>query len=303
MLGIPLALMLAAAATSSATMAQRQAVDTTADTAVARPAYPIGTGPSVRIDQAHRNRHTLTTGYAPFGALLGHDGYRLSANEAPFDAASLAGTDILVIVNANGAERGSSAFTDAEIAAVKAWVEGGGSLLLVADHPPFSSAAARLGSAFGVTFKEGFAVAPQQRNQDIFRRGAGLADHVITRGAGGDPPVAAVQTFTGSAFEALGVEPLITLGTGFVLLNLPAGGGQVRLGEAPQQSAAGLLQGAVRPFGRGRIAVIGEAAMLTAQTIQGMPQAPEARAFGFGAEQNRQFVLNLLHWLSRRPGY
>lgn len=301
MLVILLSLLAAASAIDGA--AQRQSVDATADTSVARPAFPAGTGPSVKIDQGHRNRHTLATGYAPFATLLGNDGYRLAAHDGAFSAASLAGTDILVIANANGPERGSTAFTEAEIAAVKAWVEGGGSLLLVADHTPFSNAAMQLGEALGFTFREGFALHPGQRNRDIFRRGAGLADHPITRGAGGDPAVEAIQTFTGSAFTAPAAQPLITLGAGFVMINPGGGGGQVRLNDLPQQSVEGLLQGAVRELGRGRIAVIGEAAMLTAQVAEGMPQSPDAMAFGFGAEQNKQFALNLLHWLSRRPGY
>lgn len=67
----------------------------------------------------------------------------------------------------------------------------------------------------------------------------------------------------------------------------------------PRISGEGWLQGGTVTFGRGRIAVFGEAAMFSAQrkgpqhTPMGM-NAPEAA-------QNPQFVLNVLHWLAGRP--
>ncbi|NIQ57151.1 MAG: hypothetical protein GWN71_28375, partial [Gammaproteobacteria bacterium] len=54
------------------------------------------------------------------------------------------------------------AFTEAEIEAVRAWVEDGGALLLIADHMPFPGAAAGLAAAFGVTFNDGFAFDPDR---------------------------------------------------------------------------------------------------------------------------------------------
>ncbi len=296
-----LLLMLAA---GGAANAQRQVVNTDADVSVTRPAYPAGAGPRLVIDAGHNNRHTLSGSYAPLGALLANDGYRVGSNPGAFDAASLGQADILVIANANGMPRGASAFADAEIAAVRSWVEAGGALLIIADHTPFSGAAAPLAHAFGFEFREGIALNPTQRNQDIFRAGSGLSDHVILRGAGGDPAVASVRTYTGSAFEAADAEPLITLGSGFVLINTAGmAPGPTRLADMPSQPAQGLLQGAVRNVGRGRVALIGEAAMMTAQVLENVPNALDLGGFGFAAEQNKQFVLNLMHWLSRRPGY
>lgn len=57
-----------------------------------------------------------------------------------------------------------------------------------------------------------------------------------------------------------------------------------------------MLQGAVLRFGRGRVALFGEAAMFTAQLA-----GPTRKPVGMNAPeagQNAQFVLNLLHWLS-----
>jgi hypothetical protein len=58
------------------------------------------------------------------------------------------------------------------------------------------------------------------------------------------------------------------------------------------------LQAAVMPMGKGRIAVFGEAAMFSSQVI-GRSNPPFR--FGFtakGAEQNKQFILNLMQWLA-----
>lgn len=287
----------------SAAAQPRQMVEDSAPTAVARPAWPIGTGPRLLIDEAHSNFHTAGGSYAPLAALLGNDGFRVAPSTAPISAQSLAAADILVIANARGAPPPAPAFAAAEIAALRTWVEGGGSLLLVADHSPFSDAAAELAQAFGIAFRPGFALNPGQQNRDVFRPGTGLADHAITRGAGGDPAVGAIRTFTGSAFEAPAAQPLITLGPGFILVAPGGQGGRIRLADLPQNSAEGLLQGAALSVGRGRVVVIGEAAMLTAQRLEGVPEAAALGEVGFAAEQNRQFLLNLMHWLSRRPGY
>lgn len=66
--------------------------------------------------------------------------------------------------------------------------------------------------------------------------------------------------------------------------------------DTRRQSAAAWLQGAVLRVESGRAAFFGEAAMFSAQVA-----GPERRPMGMnalGAEQNFQFVLNVLHWLS-----
>ena len=57
-----------------------------------------------------------------------------------------------------------------------------------------------------------------------------------------------------------------------------------------------MLQGAVIPFGKGRVAAFGEAAMFSAQ-VSGPNRMP-AGMNDPGAPQNAQFLLNVLHWLS-----
>ena len=66
--------------------------------------------------------------------------------------------------------------------------------------------------------------------------------------------------------------------------------------QTPSVPAYGMLQGVTLAYGKGRVAVFGEAAMFTAQLAgeQGAPMGmnhPEA-------PQNVQFLLNVMHWLS-----
>ncbi|HUE88267.1 MAG TPA: hypothetical protein VMO26_19500 [Vicinamibacterales bacterium] len=63
-----------------------------------------------------------------------------------------------------------------------------------------------------------------------------------------------------------------------------------------REPAGGWLQGAVMRVESGRAAFFGEAAMFSAQVA-----GAERRPMGMnapGAEQNFQFVLNVMHWLS-----
>ena len=93
--------------------------------------------------------------------------------------------------------------------------------------------------------------------------------------------------------------PLLTLAQGFILLR-PTQPGVVD-DKTPRSPAGGLLQGAALTHGKGRVVVMGEAAMFSSQLA-----GPDKRIMGFGAEgaeQNQRFALNLMHWLSRRKGY
>jgi len=61
-------------------------------------------------------------------------------------------------------------------------------------------------------------------------------------------------------------------------------------------------QGLAFPFGAGRVVVLGEAGMLTAQIVR-FPDQPDRAPYRFGlntdGHDDRQFALNLMHWLSR----
>jgi hypothetical protein len=274
--------------------------------AVARPMYAAGAGPVVCVDEKHHNFHTLGERFAAFGGLLRRDGYRPVASAATFDARMLEACDVLVISNAQPNDDEwdrypiptPSAFTSAEIAAVREWVDGGGALLLIADHQPLAGAAAKLASAFGVEFTDGFARRePDHTEPDIFRLADGtLRAHAITAGRDARESVASVRTFRGQAFRAPLAEPLIVLPAGWV--NLMPEKAWEFTDATPRLPAEGWLQGAVQTVGKGRAAFFGEAAMFSAQRVR-----PDGRPIGMnapGAESNFQFVLNVMHWLTRK---
>lgn len=276
--------------------------------ALPRPAYAADRGPKVAVDGGHANFHTAGGRYAAFAELLRRDGYRVAGREGAFTAKGLREADVLVIANALHARNADdwslptpSAFTAEEIAAVQAWVRKGGALLLIVDHMPFPGAAGDLAAAFGFTFSNGYA-----RNgrgtpgkPDVFAQGSGLEAGPLTTGRPGDEPVTAVATFTGSAFRVpKEARPVLVFGTGSESLETTKAPG---ISEgAPKVPIEGWSQGAVRRFGRGRVAVFGEAAMFTAQLA-----GPARNPMGMNAPdaaQNPRFLLNVLHWLSRAPG-
>ncbi|MEZ4998473.1 MAG: hypothetical protein R2758_13765 [Bacteroidales bacterium] len=63
-----------------------------------------------------------------------------------------------------------SAFTPKEIETVRKWVEGGGSLFLIADHMPMGGADKEMAAAFGFGFTDGFAIDTAQTGPALFCR-------------------------------------------------------------------------------------------------------------------------------------
>jgi hypothetical protein len=271
---------------------------------IVNPAYPAGKGPIVLIDGAHNNFHTAEGRYKPFAKLLGKDGYRVTPIVDRFTTESIRRGDILVIANAlhksnvkSWALPTPSAFTEKEISAVEDWVRDGGALLLIADHMPFPGAAKDLAAVFGFGFNNGFAFAPGKDSPGTrFSRDAGsLKEHSITRGSTPDEKIDFVVTFTGQAFQGPPeAEPLLVFGKASYSL-MPQRAWEFTE-DTPKISVEGWFQGAVRRYGKGRIAVFGEAAAFTAQ-LSGSKRVkmgmnnPEAK-------QNYRFVLNVMHWLS-----
>ena len=288
-----------------------QVPDKTFNPLLSNPAYEAGAGPVVCVDESHNNFHTLDNRFWAFGDLLRRDGYVVEASKEKFSAAVLEHCRILVIANAQleSDEWDSypyptpSAFTQAEIESVQAWVRDGGALLLIADHMPLAGAAAGLASAFGVEFNNGFAVAAFEGEAErdaafetptIFSiETRTLIPHPITNGRTANESVTRLRSFTGQAFQApASAQALLALPEGFVSL-MPEKAWEFGP-DTKTIPVGGWLQGAVMPFGSGRAAFFGEAAMFTAQRTGDEPMGMNAPM----AEQNFQFVLNVLHWLS-----
>lgn len=276
---------------------------------VQSPTHPVGTGPIVAMDVGHRNFNTPGESYLPFAELLRRDGYRVRTFDAPFTDPRLDSVKVLVISDAlpgphrkPGVGPGAgpsgdagagptadvgSAFTPQEIVALRSWVSGGGALVLIADHAPWAGAASALAKAFGAAFHDGRVVhrraGPGPKGNFLFTRGNGtLHPHPITDGLDGGVRIDSVATFLGQAFPpADSLQPLLVLPDDAVLISSSS--------SAPRP-VGGWLQGAVRRFGQGSVALFGEAWMF---------RFLENHMPGYRPNQNAPFILNLFRWLTR----
>jgi hypothetical protein len=277
----------------------QQAPDPEFNTSIENPAYKRE-GPRVMFDEAHHNFHTMEGRYKPFVDLLLNDGYRVIRNRQPFTKATLSSFKILIISNALGAEElddegaDRPAFTDEETQAVHDWVKSGGSLLLIADHAPFGGAAAALATRFGVEMSKGYtfdqqnAVAGTPSHLIFSRENKLLGNHSIVQGRVENERINLLRSFTGQSLtgpkDSVAILKLADTATDSPNFQI----------DSPS-SAAGRSQALALKFGKGRVVVQGEAAMLSAQVA-----GAENRRMGMNVpgNDNKQYVLNVMHWLS-----
>jgi hypothetical protein len=273
-----------------------QRADPNFDVKVANPAY-AESHPRVLIDEAHHNFHTAAGRYKPFAQIAASDGYLVAPSSAKCTKESLTACDILVIANALGAanmgdpDAANPAFTDIESEVLRQWVEGGGSLLLITDHAPMGSAAEGLAKKFGVDMSKGATRDESHCAEDrpfslmFTQENKLLADHPITRGRNDSERISRVRTFTGQSLKGPpGSLPLLKLADTAVD-NV----------DGNEVSAAGRWQGLAFTYGKGRVVVLGEAAMLSAQVAG---DGTFKMGMNAGGIDNKQLALNILHWLS-----
>ena len=282
----------------------QQAADTTFIPAIKNVTFGEGKKPIVLIDEADNNYHTMTGRYQAFAKVLESDGFIVKRNTAVFTFDSLKNVDILVVSNALNEKNldnwdlpNYSAFTRDEIETIYNWIKAGGSLLLIADHMPFPAAAYDLAAIFGFQFNNGFAVDTTSQSRTIFKKSDNtLLKHPILDGTCANEKIDSVRTFTGQAFLAPPNAKPILIHNKNTISYMPAKAGQFDE-NTPLISGEKWCQGATLEFHKGRIAVFGEAAMFTAQYNK-----KSKTWFGFkasGAEQNEQFLLNTVRWLSK----
>ncbi|WP_052467070.1 DUF4350 domain-containing protein [Psychroserpens damuponensis] len=282
-------------------MAQQE-VDTTLVPQITTPFFKKDEGPTVFIDELHNNFHTKEDRFKPFSTLLERDGYQVKSLTT---YKLLHKTDVLVISNAinsqnlrNWQQPIYDAFSSEDIQTLKTWVEQGGRLLIIADHMPFSGATNTLANAFGFDFCDGFAqLSKPEGASDIFsEENNRLLVSKITDGTYGKS-IHSVTTFMGSSFQkpekAIGI---LKFKKGDVC-EQPEIAWQFE-DDTPSKDLEDSYQGAIMNFGKGKLAVFGEAAQFTAQTITN-----EDGVFhvGFNSEtapNNIDFLRNLMLWLS-----
>jgi len=284
----------------TATAPAQQIADPHFNARVENPSYTKNF-PRVLVDEAHYNFHTTTGRFKPFADLIFNDGYHVVANRKPLTKESLQTFKILVIANALGAEdidddgADGPAFTTEECDAIRDWIRGGGSLLLIADQAPFATAAEILAKRLGVDMGKGYTIdaanSDAVTNNPSFivysRENHLLAEHPITNGRNDAERVNRIIVFTGQSLKGPeGSDSFLKLADTAVD-NVPSPGKPV--------SASGRTQGLSFRLGKGRLVVLGDAAMLSAQ-VTGSDNTP----FGMNLPDidNRQLTLNIMHWLS-----
>ncbi len=280
---------------------KQQEADPSFDAKVVRPAY-TAVHPKVLIDEAHNNFHTAGGRYKLFATLLSNDGYQVVPNKEKFQATALKGYDVLVTSNALGAMfiflpgADKPAFTEAECDEVRDWVRDGGSLLLIADHAPVGGANEILSKRFGVEMSKLHAIDTAHYDLKngghpgyiLYSRENGLlGDHPITQGRDATERINSVTAFTGQSLK--GPEG----SAAFLRLADTAVDYDEKTNK--EVSAAGRSQGIAFRFGKGKVVVLGEAAMITAQVT-----GSNKHKFGMNREgnDNKQLALNVMHWLS-----
>jgi hypothetical protein len=280
--------------------AAQQRPDPEFNVAIPHPAYTKNF-PRVLFDEAHNNFHTTTGRYKPFADLISNDGYHVVVNRKGFTRTALDTFKVLVIANALGAEEMDDdgadrpAFTEEECDAIRDWVKAGGALLLIADHAPFGGAAENLSKRFQVEMSKGFTLdaansfMPDAPSQLLFsRENKLLQEHPITRGRNDSEMIKKVFTFTGQSLKGpKDSAPFLSLSE--------TARDQADRDSTNNVSAAGRAQGIALKFGKGRVVVLGEAAMLSAQ-LAGADSHP--MGMNVPGSDNRQLALNIMHWLS-----
>ncbi len=230
-----------------------------------------GRGPRVLIDEAHWNEHRVRETYRPFARLIERDGYRVARNHQPIVPGLLAGFDVLVVAGARPAPWGGAALDPREIEAVRDWVASGGSLLLVTGS---GAAMEPLLEAFGAKL---IGPAAEAASPVELARGRGIAEHPAASGR-----------------EEVNEEVGTVITRGGSSISIPPGG--VSLLTSPGSPAGSALAG-LCAHGNGRVAIFGDPAILTATLVR---ESGTVRRVGINSTAgNRQFALNVMHWLTR----
>lgn len=163
---------------------------------------------------------------------------------------------------------------------------------------PFPKAAESLAAIFGFQFNNGYAQFKSELPNDIFSlSNGGLKEHPILNSLNDKQAISSIETFTGQAFLTPPTAKPVLVFSQPAESMMPSESWQLDK-ETPKIPIDGWVQGATLEFGKGRIYVSGEAAMFTAQY-----EDESETWFGMGsamAPQNEQFLLNILHWLTRK---
>lgn len=270
--------------------------DTVYRVTIAEPMFESGKGPKILIDEAHNNLHRKEGGLFAFTRMMEEDGAQVFANEKKFTKSVLEEFDVLLIVNplhdsnvGNWQNPCPSAFSIKEIAAIVNWVKDGGRLLLVADHMPYGGAVQDLAKEFEVEWSNSFAI----RNGQHWPPSVFTKESNTLRNSPVSNELSQIASFSGSVFKApKEAIPLLVFDSSHEIL-MPEVAWQFSE-ETKHLTADGWHQGACLDYGQGKVLLLGEAAMITAQIAGGQKAGMNI----LEAPENGQLALNIFRWLA-----
>lgn len=286
-------------------LSAQQVIDSSFTYNVRNPVYSVNKGPIIYIDEYHNNDMSLNNRMFPLIEVLKKDGYQFKSLNESISELSLENVEILVIIGAlhktnvdNWKLPTPSAFSEEEIIVLINWINMGGNLLLVADHMPFPGAIEKLSSRLGVEWLNGFVIDSVNWGMSNFsKRDGTLKNHTILNGSNPAEKINWVSTYYGSGFKLIDS----TISGIFSFNNPNIVSYQTKeawkmFPDTPIVSSNQLYQAAMMKRGEGRVALIGEASIFSAQLV-GKNRNPVGINYPNNG-QNLQFVLNLFHWLS-----
>lgn len=266
----------------------------------------IKSKPRVLYDEAHKNIHEIHGTYEPFGKLIKNDGCVVSSTDKKISDDLLTQADIYISVTAQGSgDTGEkNTYSEGEINALEKWINNGGSALIITEHFPFSLSMATLLRRFNVEVFNGMA---DDSTMVINEGGNALQFQKLKGQINNTHPITAnintVNTFFGSSLKAdTTFTPLLLLSDNAENYNVKStikkegGDTKVEIAYVTPHSAKGYYQGVCKQYGKGRLVVLSESAMLTAQIDK------KGKKFGINLpnEDNKQFALNIIRWLANK---
>ena len=273
------------------------------DVTLPNPTYSTNK-PKILFDEGHDNVHKTNGTYKPFATLVKNDGCEVITTDKQITNEVLSGFDIYIIANARGKGELNDfpAFTERECSTIKEWVSNGGSLLLITDHFPMGSAVEILANKFNVEMQKGMVQdsvyhdksSTDESQLEFSRENKLLADCDITKG------IDKVITFTGQSIKCKD-SCISFLNLSDVAYDMSAKTEVLKDGDNTRvnvtfnnpQSAKGRSQGLALKYGKGKVIVLGEAAMLSAQLTR------DNSKFGMNVNpDNKKLALNIIHWLA-----
>lgn len=270
-----------------------------------RAAYPLGAGPMILYDTSRWNPPLNAGRYQAVAELLRADGYQIEGGALRLDPMTLSRYSVLMMVTPYADDpRGDAiaaarpVFLEAEVTILESWVQSGGRLLLVVGHQPNGAATANLARRFGVELRNGTAMDATPANNWIEGdkgclgclkftvENTLLRSHPITSGRDSTERVESVISAAGQSMRLME--------SGSVLLAMgPAAFDDVEGDTIP---ASGRAQGIALLYGAGRVVVLGDGSILSGFAYG--PENPRFRRWWPEDPHNRQFTLNVLHWLT-----